>query len=172
MPIRAFSDQSAPSRCRPRLPIGLFSKWRLIGGTDQHRGNTIRTGSGLCSRILVAAFLGFICSGAWSLDTVVVPEDVLLIDLSTTTDRYEGIGPKLTLEDEGGGSPVIEVEAGAGNTDPAVNPVWAEYRITARNGRRRPAALKTGTSNDAKDLNAYGFIAPPSRQGRRRGGLS
>ena len=26
----------------------------------------------------------------------------------------------------------------------------------------RPAALKTGTTNDAKDLNAYGYIAPPS----------
>ena len=28
---------------------------------------------------------------------------------------------------------------------------------------------KTGTSNDAKDLNAYGYIAPPSNQGRRNG---
>ncbi|MFV2063985.1 MAG: transglycosylase domain-containing protein [Chloroflexota bacterium] len=56
-----------------------------------------------------------------------------------------------------------------GNTDPSVNPVWAASQITARNGRRRPAALKTGTSNDAKDLNAYGYIAPPSKQGRRRG---
>ena len=57
----------------------------------------------------------------------------------------------------------------AGNTDPSVNPVWAEHRITAKNGRRRPAALKTGTSNDAKDLNAYGYIAAPSKQGRQNG---
>jgi membrane peptidoglycan carboxypeptidase len=57
----------------------------------------------------------------------------------------------------------------AGNTDPAVNPIWAVNRITDRNGTRRPAALKTGTTNDAKDLNAYGYIAPPSAQGRKRG---
>jgi len=57
----------------------------------------------------------------------------------------------------------------AGNTDPSVNPVWAENRITTRSGRRRPATLKTGTSNDAKDLNAYGYIAPPSKRGRRDG---
>jgi membrane peptidoglycan carboxypeptidase len=57
----------------------------------------------------------------------------------------------------------------AGNTDPSVNPIWAAHRITARDGQRRPAALKTGTTNDAKDLNAYGYIAPPSRRGRKNG---
>ena len=37
-------------------------------------------------------------------------------------------------------------------------------------GARRPATLKTGTNNDAKDLNAYGYIAPPTeeRPGGRR----
>ena len=57
----------------------------------------------------------------------------------------------------------------AGNTDPAVNPIWAASRITTPSGQRRPAALKTGTNNDAKDLNAYGYIAPPSARGRQRG---
>ncbi len=57
-----------------------------------------------------------------------------------------------------------------GNTDPNQNPVWSDYaQITAKNGQRRPAALKTGTTNDAKDLNAYGYIAPPSKAGRRNG---
>ena len=36
-----------------------------------------------------------------------------------------------------------------------------------QNGVRRPATLKTGTNNDAKDLSAYGYIAPPSREGPR-----
>jgi len=49
----------------------------------------------------------------------------------------------------------------AGNTDPTVNPIWAEHRITTPSGQRRPAAFKTGTTNDARDLNAYGYIAPP-----------
>ena len=74
------------------------------------------------------------------------------------------------------GKPVISEQAAyvvtdilAGNTDPAINPIWAANRITTRDGTRRPAALKTGTTNDAKDLNAYGYIAPPSAQGRKRG---
>src|SRR5262249_20630301 len=36
-------------------------------------------------------------------------------------------------------------------------------------GRRRPATLKTGTSNDARDLNAYGYIAAPTKAGRQDG---
>jgi len=35
--------------------------------------------------------------------------------------------------------------------------------------RRRPATLKTGTNTDAKDLNAYGYIAPPTDAGRAAG---
>ena len=38
-----------------------------------------------------------------------------------------------------------------------------------QNGVRRPATLKTGTNNDAKDLSAYGYIAPPTKDGRKDG---
>jgi membrane peptidoglycan carboxypeptidase len=55
-----------------------------------------------------------------------------------------------------------------GNTDTRVNPFWGKFAIV-QSGRRRPAALKTGTNNDAKDLNAYGYIAPPSADGRANG---
>jgi membrane peptidoglycan carboxypeptidase len=48
-----------------------------------------------------------------------------------------------------------------GNTDPAVNPYWGQARLTD-GGRRRPAALKTGTTNDTKDLVSVGYVAPPS----------
>ena len=56
----------------------------------------------------------------------------------------------------------------AGNTDPAQNPIWAkalELRNTG-DGRRRPAAVKTGTSNEAADLSTYGFLAPPNAASR------
>ena len=53
----------------------------------------------------------------------------------------------------------------AGNTNPSVNPFWGKFAITGPGGRR-PATLKTGTNNDAKDLNAYGYIAPPTDAGR------
>ena len=45
---------------------------------------------------------------------------------------------------------------------PNVNPFWGKFAINGPDGGRRPATLKTGTNNDAKDLNAYGYIAPPT----------
>jgi peptidoglycan glycosyltransferase len=56
----------------------------------------------------------------------------------------------------------------AGNTNKNVNPFWGKFSITGPDGRR-PATLKTGTNNDAKDLNAYGYIAPPTDAGRKNG---
>ena len=53
----------------------------------------------------------------------------------------------------------------AGNTNRNINPFWGKFAITGPDGRR-PATLKTGTNNDAKDLNAYGYIAPPTEDGR------
>jgi len=50
----------------------------------------------------------------------------------------------------------------AGNTDKKQNPIWAEKLavFNAKGGTRRPVAAKTGTSNDARDLATYGFLAP------------
>ena len=57
----------------------------------------------------------------------------------------------------------------AGNTNPSVNPFWGKFEVIGPGKDRRPATLKTGTNNDAKDLNAYGYIAPPTEQGRADG---
>jgi membrane peptidoglycan carboxypeptidase len=57
----------------------------------------------------------------------------------------------------------------SGNTNERINPFWGKFRIRGPEGARRPATLKTGTNNDAKDLNAYGYIAPPTEEGRRDG---
>jgi membrane peptidoglycan carboxypeptidase len=46
-----------------------------------------------------------------------------------------------------------------GNTNPAVNPAWGKFEILSGK-TRRPATLKTGTNDEARDLGAYGFIAP------------
>jgi membrane peptidoglycan carboxypeptidase len=59
----------------------------------------------------------------------------------------------------------------AGNTDPSINPFWGRFEVIT-DGQRRPATLKTGTNNDAKDLNAYGYIAPPDETGRKAGELA
>ena len=55
-----------------------------------------------------------------------------------------------------------------GNTIRSVNPFWGKFAISGPDGRR-PATLKTGTNNDAKDLNAYGYIAPPTSADRDDG---
>jgi peptidoglycan glycosyltransferase len=48
----------------------------------------------------------------------------------------------------------------AGNTQPAINPFWGKWAVRD-GGTRRPAAYKTGTTNDNRDVHAYGFLAPP-----------
>ena len=48
----------------------------------------------------------------------------------------------------------------AGNTDPKVNPYWGEWAIYDGDNRR-PAAYKTGTTSDNRDVHAYGYLAPP-----------
>jgi membrane peptidoglycan carboxypeptidase len=56
----------------------------------------------------------------------------------------------------------------SGNTDVDINPFWGRFAVDGPD-RRRPATLKTGTNNDAKDLNAYGYIAPPTEAARADG---
>jgi membrane peptidoglycan carboxypeptidase len=51
-----------------------------------------------------------------------------------------------------------------GNTQPKQNPIWSAA-LELRNGPRgehRPAAVKTGTASDARDLATYGYLAPPT----------
>jgi membrane peptidoglycan carboxypeptidase len=65
------------------------------------------------------------------------------------------------------GSKVISPQAAyiitdilSGNTQPKVNPYWGEWAVY--DGKtRRPAAYKTGTTNDNRDVHAYGYLAPP-----------
>jgi membrane peptidoglycan carboxypeptidase len=51
----------------------------------------------------------------------------------------------------------------AGNTNKKVNPYWGEFAIY-KGGTRRPAAYKTGTTNDNRDVHAYGYLAPPKNK--------
>jgi membrane peptidoglycan carboxypeptidase len=50
----------------------------------------------------------------------------------------------------------------AGNTIKSVNPPWAQWQIVEKGKGRRPAAYKTGTTDDNKDVAAYGYLAPPA----------
>ncbi len=49
------------------------------------------------------------------------------------------------------------------NTDPSVNPMFGPGAqiVNGPDGERREAAIKTGTTNELRDLSAYGYLAPP-----------
>jgi membrane peptidoglycan carboxypeptidase len=52
----------------------------------------------------------------------------------------------------------------SGNTVKSINPVWGQWQILDKSGKdtvRRPAAYKTGTTNDRKDTAAFGYLAQP-----------
>ncbi len=54
----------------------------------------------------------------------------------------------------------------AGNTVKSINPFWGKWQITDGVGSRRvrPAAYKTGTTSDNRDVHAYGYLAAPSNK--------
>jgi membrane peptidoglycan carboxypeptidase len=56
----------------------------------------------------------------------------------------------------------------ASNTNPEQNEIWGTFNLQGPGGRR-PATLKTGTSQDANDLVAFGYIAPPEQAQRDAG---
>ncbi len=87
------------------------------------------------------------------------------------SDGAEVLGPATRPDPEqvlGADTAYVLTDILAGNTDPRVNPYWGKFAL--RDGsRRRPATLKTGTNNDAKDLNAYGYIGAPNKAERAAG---
>lgn len=87
---------------------------------------------------------------ASAIDTVLVPPDAARIDISTTTERHEQT--KLTLEDATGGTAVVEVEAGAGNTDPG----WAVFALKNETDAKLLRWLVVENSGSADS----GFIWP------------
>ncbi len=48
----------------------------------------------------------------------------------------------------------------ADNTNPATNIIWGQRFHLTTDAGRRPATLKTGTTNDFRDLQAFGYLAP------------
>ena len=91
--------------------------------------------------------------------TVVDSNGEVLVEVS------ERAKPEQVLDE---GAAFITTDILAANTNPNKNPFWGRFAIND-GGRRRPATLKTGTSNEARDLNAYGFIGAPDTAARKDG---
>ncbi len=90
------------------------------------------------------------------------PSGTVLVDNTDTSkvDATEVLNPAAAY---------IITDTLAGNTQPSVNPFWGKFEIKSSSGHHRPATLKTGTNNDAKDLNAWGYIGAPSAADRKKG---
>ncbi len=98
-------------------------------------------------------------------------EDRTTIITVTGSDGAELLGESTRAEPEqalDADSAYVLTEILAGNTDPKQNPYWGKFAIRD-GGKRRPATLKTGTNNDARDLNAYGYLGAPTKDERAAG---
>ena len=106
--------------------------------------------------------------GAIANSGVLMPRHTILKVLD---DKGVQVWPPQDLKVEG--SRVVSRQAAyiltdilAGNTQNDVNPFWARWKVTdgVTGNRARPAAYKTGTTNDNRDVHAYGYLAMPSNK--------
>ena len=85
--------------------------------------------------------------------------------LKVLDDKDEQVWPQPETQVEG--ERVISRQAAyiitdilAGNTQMKINPYWGKWAVY--DGKtRRPAAYKTGTTSENRDVHAYGYLAPP-----------
>ena len=149
-------------------PDHVFAKAREFGMTFQ----TDRTQAGLALALgvqevrpvdLVTAY-GTLANGGRAIGhtTILNIEDR---DGKNVVDPYEPPAGTQVVSPQ---AAFIVTDILSGNTDKTINPFWGKFAIDGPD-RRRPATLKTGTNNDAKDLNAYGYIAPPTEGDRAAG---
>ena len=100
--------------------------------------------------------------GAIANEGVLMPQQVIL-----EVRDHEGKVVYPTTEEAPVGQRVASPQASyiisdilEGNTIRSVNQYWAAWAIE-EDGKRRPAAYKTGTTDENKDIDAFGYVAPP-----------
>ncbi|HET6381394.1 MAG TPA: transglycosylase domain-containing protein [candidate division Zixibacteria bacterium] len=105
----------------------------------------------------LAAAYGVLANGGvraepYLIQRIVDPEGNVIYD-----HAEDGPEPERVLSAE---AAYLTTDILADNTDPAANSVWGQRFQLLTEGGRRPATLKTGTTNDFRDLQAFGYLAP------------
>ncbi len=175
-PTQADGLERGPVRLRSALQFSLNTpaiKAGITNGLEHYFNRSKDFGLGYGPRTIPVISMGIGtleihpidllgAYGAIADGGVLMPRTIIL---GVTDSDGNSIWPLET--DPPSGDRVISAQAAyiitdilAGNTNPKVNPYWAEWRIV--DGKTaRPAAYKTGTTNDNRDVHAYGYLAPP-----------
>lgn len=177
LPTQADKLERGPVRLREALEFSLnvpAIKAGLINGLDhvfqrtkdfgiRYLPNTTPVVSMSIGTLVIHPIDLLDAYGAIADGGVLMPRTMIL---SVTGPNGEAIYPTTTAVATG--TRVASAQASyiitdilAGNTITTVNPYWGAWAIMNGN-TRRPAAYKTGTTSDNRDVLAYGFLAPPA----------
>ena len=148
----------------------VFEKAQQFGfhfqGEQPRAGLSLTLGTEVVHWVDLATAYGTLANSGRYVDN----KRILRVTDSAGTDLLPTAAPDAV------GTPVVTPQAAyivsdilAGNTDPDQNPFWGVFKLIDANEKRRPAAFKTGTNNDARDFAAAGFVAAPDAAGRAAG---
>ncbi len=180
LPTQADSAERGPVRLRSAIQFSLnvpAIKAGFINGLDHqlqrskdfglvYPANTYPVASESIGTLLVHPIDMISAFGAIADGGVLMPRHTILKVIGPNGEQVWP-QPGVTLA----GKRVVSKQAAyimtdilAGNTQMSVNPFWGKWRVTdgVTSSKVRPAAYKTGTTSDNRDVLADGYLPPPS----------
>jgi len=180
LPTQADSAERGPVRLRNALQFSLnipAIKSGFINGLDHqfqrtkdfgltYPANTYAVASESIGTLLVHPIDMISAYGAIADGGVLMPRHTILKVIGPDNEQvwpqvgYSVAGKRVVAKQ----AAYILTDILSGNTQMSINPFWAKWRITdgLTSSRVRPAAYKTGTTSDNRDVHAYGFLPMPS----------
>jgi len=180
LPTQADSAERGPVRLRNALQFSLnipAIKSGFINGLDHqfqrtkdfgltYPANTYAIASESIGTLLVHPIDMISAYGAIADGGVLMPRHTILKVIGPDNEQvwpqvgYSVAGKRVVAKQ----AAYILTDILSGNTQMSINPFWAKWRITdgLTSSRVRPAAYKTGTTSDNRDVHAYGFLPMPS----------
>ena len=143
-------------------PDRIFAQAQKMGIVSQFKSNPGGVSIGIGTVELHYADL-LSAYGAIANSGVLMPRTFIQVVRDNTGKQVwprQGAKPETGKQVVSAQSAYVMTDIIASNTDPAQNPFWSR-RAIYDGGRRRPATLKTGTTNNEIDLAAFGYLAPP-----------